>query len=150
MRRSVFVNQPGSLENEFTEDEACRNSGQYGLRLTFDFSGNGNGGWGVSWDKAPDRHFDVSQFTELTFSVKGDAPNGFQVGVKDTSENEVKVEVTNYVVVSQSQWRPIVIPLSGFANGEPNVDLANVRNVNFGFNQNHDSGNVCIDEIAFR
>jgi hypothetical protein len=52
----------------------------------------------------------------------------------------------------------VVIPLSKFVTVDPqgdpentpNVDIANVQNVNFGFNQSHGSGEICIDDIAFR
>lgn len=148
----------GSISTEYTEDEDCRNSGPYGLRITFDFRNGGYGGWLVHWESSPNRRFDASQFAEITFFVKGTAPQSFQVGIKDISETEVKVEAGPLVVLSQSQFRQVVIPLSKFVTVDPqgdpentpNVDIANVRNVNFGFNQSHGSGEICIDDIAFR
>jgi hypothetical protein len=76
------------------------------------------------------------------------------VGIKDISENnvekEVKVEASDHVVVDEDQWRPVVIPLSKFADAQGPVNMASVRNINFGFNQAHGSGNICIDDIAFK
>src|SRR5207249_3288184 len=53
----VFVNPPGSLDVQFAQDDACRRSGQYGLRLSYGFTGSGNGGWGVQWNNAPSGRF---------------------------------------------------------------------------------------------
>lgn len=141
---------PGSLSDEFTDDPACRRSGLYGLRIIFDFSKGGFGGWISTWEPSPEKRYDASAFKALTFFVRGAAPQGFQIGIKDTGEREVKVEAKQFVVVSDSEWRQVSIPLSKFASGGTSVDLANVLNVNFGFNPDHGSGNICIDDIAFK
>lgn len=146
----AFLNPPGTLGHEFTEAEDCRHTAPFGLRLTFSFEGVGNGGWLVKWARTQESHFDASRYTEIAFSVKGDAPNGFQVGVKDTQEHEVKVELAQLMVLSESEWREIAIPLDRFATPEFKVDMANVRNINFGFNRDHGGGSICIDDIAFR
>ncbi len=139
----VFVNPPGLLTDRFVQN--CVHSGPYGLRLNYEFSGVGNGGWGVSWENAPTSHFDASVFTALVFWVKGASGNEiFQVGLKDTSEKEVKVEAKP-LVVNISDWTQITISMSKFKGVK--TDL--VRNVNFGFNLSHGSGSICIDDIAF-
>ena len=113
----------------------------------FAFIENGNGGWGVEWSQARSRSIDIRPYGSLSFWVKGTAPNGFQIGLKDTGEHEVKVEAKIYVQVSPNAWHEVRVPLSAFANG--GVDLAALRNLNFGFNRDHGAGTICIDDIAF-
>lgn len=144
-----FSDTPDSLTTEIIEDADCRHAGQYGLRLTYDYTGGGNGGWGVHWAKAPEGHFDASQFTALTFWVKGTARSGFRIGLKDTSPKEFGVASPNYVVVSTSTWRPVSIPLNKFVDGKESVNIASLENINFGFNRDNGSGSICIDDIAF-
>lgn len=145
----VFINPPGSLDAQLTGDEACRRSGRHGLRLTYGFTGPGNGGWGVAWDGAPGGGFDAGAFDTLVFWVRGAAPNGFQVGLKDVTEREVKLEVREHATVSGDEWRKVALPLGMFADAAGAIDLGRVRNFNFGFNAGHGSGSVCIADIAF-
>ncbi len=140
----VFINPPGSLTDQLVED--CRYSGRYGLRLTYAFSEAGNGGWGVHWHKAPLRHFNASRFSAIEFWVRGAAGDEtFQIGLKDTDETEVKVESKPLVVLSPSEWVKVRVDLGKFAG----VNTASIRNVNFGFNRDHGTGSICIDDIAF-
>jgi hypothetical protein len=141
---------PGLLTNQFVADENCRLSGQSGLRLAYSFTGAGNGGWGVHWANTPTKHFNAAGFTALTFSVRGTAPNGFQIGLKDTTGFEVKVESNAFGLASDTEWRTITIPLTRFARQGQQVNIAAVENVNFGFHSGHGAGNICIDEIAFQ
>ena len=145
----VFVNPPGALDVQFSQDEACRRSSQRGLRLTYGFTGAGNGGWGVSWNNAPGGVFDAARFNTLSFWVRGSAPNGFQIGLKDSSEHEVKVEARDLVTASQDEWRKVSFALGRFADVGGPVDPARVRNMNIGFNPSHGAGSVCIADIAF-
>jgi hypothetical protein len=144
-----FVNQPGTLDIQLTGADACRRSGQYGLRLTYGFTEDGNGGWGVAWNNAPGGSFDASPFDVLSFWVRGTAPNGFQIGLRDTNEREVKIESRDVVTVSPDEWRKANIPLSKFADANGVVDPARVSNMNIGFNASHGSGSICIADIAF-
>lgn len=148
----IFTNPPddASFVVDFVEETACSNSGPFGLKLEYNFQGKGNGGWGVHWEFAAEQRFDASQFAEITFFVKGVAPEGFNLGIKDVNEQEFRVNINSYVEINESQWRRVKIPLGLFTNGNPPVDLANVRNINFGFNAEHGEGSVCIDDIAFR
>ena len=141
---------PGSLTSQFVEDGDCHLSGLYGLRLVYSFTDNGNGGWGVHWANTPTRHFTATQFTAFTFSVRGTAPNGFQIGLKDTTGFEVKLESNPFVLASDSVWKTVTIPLNKFARQGKQVNIASVENINFGFHKGHDSGNICIDDIAFQ
>ncbi|MBK9942851.1 MAG: hypothetical protein IPP13_14665 [Kouleothrix sp.] len=145
----VFVNPPGRLDVQFAQTDDCRHTGQYGLRLDYDFTGNGNGGWVVQWARAPGDRLDAAQYNTLSFWVRGTAPNGFQAGLKDTGEHEVKAETRDYVAVSPSEWRKVSVPLSAFADARGPVDLAAIRNVNFGFNAGHGAGSVCVDDLRF-
>ena len=146
----TFVNPPGGLTAQFVEDQGCNHSGQAGLQIIFAFTEAGNGGWGVHWNNAPGGHFDASRFATLTFWVKGTAPNGFHIGLKDTTEHEVKVEAKDYVMVGPGVWKQVSVSLSKFADAHGPVNTASVRNVNLGFNRDHGAGSICIDEIALK
>jgi hypothetical protein len=143
----VFINQGGVLSNEFVPAQNCVHSGSSGLRFTYKMKDLGNGGWGVIWDSPAATHFDASGFTAFTFWVRG-ASGGetFQIGLKDTSDKEAKVESKSLVLVTSS-WLMATVPLSEFTG--KGVNTASVRNVNFGFNKDHGSGTFCIDDIAF-
>jgi hypothetical protein len=142
----VFKNEGGELDTRYVESAECRHSGTFGLRLTYTMSGEGSGGWGISWINAPGGYLDASGFSELVFWVKGTSGGEtFQVGLKDTSGREVKVESGSLVIVSSSDWRPVRVPLSEFTG----VNTASVENMNLGFNRNHGSGTICIDDIVF-
>lgn len=147
-----FTNPPDDLSfvADFDDETSCSNSGPFGLKLEYNFQGKDNGGWGVHWEFAAEQRFDASQFTAITFFVKGTAPEGFNLGIKDTNEQEFRVNTDAFVKVNEGKWQRASIPLVLFANGDPPVDLANVRNINFGFNVNHGEGSICIDDIAFR
>jgi hypothetical protein len=149
-RPFVFLNPPGTLNQGFVQEPDCRRAGSYGLRLAFDFTPGGNGGWGFHWIDTPSGHFDASLFTHLSLWVKGSAPNGFQIGVKDTSEREGKVEALNFVAVSATEWREVRVPLSDFAAAGTPINRAAIRNLNVGFNASHSAGQICIDDIAFQ
>ena len=143
----LFINndKPDSLVRQFTDAADCRHSGPYGLKLTYGFTGQGNGGWGVHWDNAPRGYLDVSRFTHLVFWVKGKSGReSFQVGLRDTSGTEVKVESAT-LVVNISDWSIVAVPLSSFRG----VRTSSVKNVNFGFNDKHGAGSLCIDDIYF-
>jgi hypothetical protein len=146
----MFVNQPGTLDTQFASAEDCRRTGQQGLRLAYNFTGSGNGGWVFHWANAPGGRFDAAQLTTLTFWVRGSAPNGFQIGLRDTSEHEAKVESRNFVAVSADEWRKVSVPLGQFADASGTIDPAAIKNFNFGFNASHGAGSICIDDIAFQ
>jgi Complex I intermediate-associated protein 30 (CIA30) len=141
---------PGSLTTQFVEDGDCHLSGRYGLRLVYSFTDAGNGGWGVHWANSPARHFDASGFTTLTFSVRGTAPNRFQIGLKDTTGFEVNVESNEFGFASDTEWRTLTIPLTQFAQQGSGVNIASIENVHFSFHSGHGAGNICIDEIVFQ
>jgi hypothetical protein len=141
----VFMNEGGELDTRVVESEACRHSGRLGMRLEYAMSGEGNGGWGIHWVK-PAEYFDASRFSEFVFWVKGTSGGEtFQIGLKDASGKEVKVESETLLIVSSSEWRQVRVPLSKFTD----VNTASVENVNLGFNRDHGSGTICIDDIAF-
>ena len=146
-------NEPNLFKKQFIESGDCRHSGPFGLQLTYNFTAGGGGGWGVHWSVPPLNHFDAPQagFTTLTFWVKGMlGGETFQIGLKDTGQIEVKVDSTRYVQVSASEWRPVEIPLSHFADSNGSVNIASIENMNFSFEQENGSGIICIDDIAFR
>ncbi|HEY4690720.1 MAG TPA: hypothetical protein VIK33_15500 [Anaerolineae bacterium] len=145
-QKFVFKNESGELIDRYEESEECRHSGNLGLKLTYQMAGNGNGGWGVQWDKAARGSFDASMFSSLVVWVKGDSGGEtFQIGLADTSGKEVKLESIDLVTVSAAEWRMVAVPLSKFEG----VNTASIKNVNLGFNSNHGSGAICVDDIAF-
>lgn len=134
---------------QYVESEECRHSGRYGLRLTYTMRDDRDGGWGVHWANAPLRSFDASEFSALTFWVKGMAGGEtFQIGLKDTGLKEIKVDSKRFVVVSATEWGMVSVPLSEFR--DKGVNIASLNNMNFGFNSAHGSGQICIDDIAFQ
>ncbi len=142
--RFVYINNDGSLSDKFVLTEKCVRSGAYGLQLMYSMKGDGNGGWGVHWNNSPEKHFNASGFSAFTFWVKGTGSETFQIGVKDTSGNEVKVESDNLLIVS-SDWLQVILPLSNLQG----VNVSSIENVNIGFNKNHGTGSICIDDILF-
>lgn len=140
----VFINNGGSLSDKFVPTQSCLHSGSYGLQLMYNMKGTGNGGWGVQWSNSPAKHFNASSFSAFTFWVKGTGGETFQIGVKDTSGNEVKVESDTLLIVS-SDWLQVILPLSNLKG----VNTTSIENVNFGFNKNHGTGSICIDDISF-
>ncbi len=89
--------------------------------------------------------FNASEFNHLRFWVKGlKGVEGFQVGLKDTRDNETKID-SDSLVLDISKWWEVKIPLSKFTN----VKLDSLENISFGFNSNHSPGDICIDDIAF-
>jgi hypothetical protein len=141
----VFINSGAVLTSKFIPNPACIHSDVYGMQLTYEMTGAANGGWGIHWDKAPSKYFDASGFNAFTFWIKG-ASGGetFQVGIKDTSGREVKVESVKLAIIS-SDWTKVAAPFSSFEG----VNFASLQNINFGFNKNHGSGSICLDDFAF-
>lgn len=142
-----FLNPPGSLAHSYSAE--CRRNNTAGLHVAYSFTAGGNGGWGVHWDHAPYRHFDATPFGALGMWVKGSAPNGFHIGLKDTTGHEVKAEARDYLAVSASEWRKLSVPLGAFADANGPVEPAFVQNINVGFNASHGLGDICIADVAF-
>lgn len=141
----VYINKGGSLSDRFVPIQSCFHSAPYGLQLSYDMKGDGNGGWGIQWSNAPAKYFDASSFRNFTFWVKGTYGGEiFQVSLKDTSGNEVKVESDTLLIVS-TDWIHVEVPLGKFKG----VNTTSIENVNFGFNKNHGTGSICIDDISF-
>lgn len=126
----------------------CVHSGTVGLKLDYSMKEKSYGGWGVLWNAAPAIPFDASGFTHFTFWVRGlKGGETFQIGLRDTNEIEAKIESTDYVLVT-TDWTNVAIKLDEAK--AKNVNVAKLLNVNLGFNANHGTGAICIDDIAFR
>jgi len=134
------------LKKQFVDDAECRHSGEYGLKLSYGFTGGGYGGWGVGWRRAASGPFNASEFTRLRFWVKGlkGGNEKFQIGLKDMREKETILQ-SNELVVNISKWTEVNIPLSRFTD----VNLGSLENISFSFDSNHGRGDLCIDDIAF-
>ncbi len=140
-----FANEGGVLTFEFVIDPNCTHSGPYGLRIAYSMLASGNGGWGVHWDNSQDGYFNSFPFTNLSFWVKGATGNeSFQIAMKDTDKNEYWITSTS-VFVTTPDWTQVSIPLSKFEK----VNMSSLANMSFGFNKDHKSGSICIDDISF-
>lgn len=143
-----FTGNNGTIAYAYSSDPGChRPAAAIGLRLTWDMTGNLNayGGWGVQWASASP--FDASRYHMLVVSVEG-AKGGetFQVGLKDTSGKEVKIESKDRLLLAAHTWGQLSIPLTDFHG----VNTSQIGNVNLGFNANHKSGQICVDAISFQ
>jgi hypothetical protein len=133
------------LSNKFLTTPDCIHSGLYGLQLTYTMNRSGTAGWGVQWVNAPAGYFDALGFSALTFWVRGSSGSEtFQVGLKDTGGNEVKLE-SDHVLGVSSDWKPATIPLSAFKG----VDPAHIEDISFDFTRVDGTGSLCIDDISF-
>jgi len=143
--------KPDLVKRQFVEIGACLLSPPNGVQLTYNFTGGGGGGWGIHWANPPLKHLNLTGFTELTFWVKGTSGNEtFQIGLKDTAFKEIIVNSERYVLVSSSDWKPVIVPLSHFADATGPVNFASIDNMSIGFSSAHGSGSICIDDIAFK
>jgi hypothetical protein len=141
----VFVS-PSEAELEYRFSEACAHSGPYGLELTYLVTGDGFAGWGVHWEETPDGLFNASENTNLTMWVRGNEGDEiFQVGIKDQTDTEQKVESRQITVVGD-EWTKVTIPLARYFD---QVKTNEIVNVNFGFNRDHREGTICIDDVTF-
>lgn len=141
----VYINNGGLLSDRFVPTESCFHSAPYGLQLSYDMKGDGNGGWGVQWNKALAKYIDASGFSTFAFWVKGTYGGEiFQVSLKDAGGNEVKIESDTLLIVT-TDWILVKVPLNKFKG----VNTTSIENINFGFNKNHGTGSICIDDISF-
>ncbi|MEK7786488.1 MAG: carbohydrate binding domain-containing protein, partial [Chloroflexota bacterium] len=149
--------KPDLIKRQFVEIGECLLSPPNGVQLTYNFT-EGGGGWGIHWAAPPQKHLNLIGFTELTFWVKGTSGSEtFQIGLKDTGqievqndEKEILVNSERYVLVSSSEWRQVIVPLSHFADATGPVNFASIDNMSIGFSSAHGSGSICIDDIAFK
>lgn len=148
-RAFFFINNGGLLQDSYSVQATChRLSRSVGLQLKWNMSAAGepSGGWGVQWDDSATGSFNASQFTSLTLSIRGtQGGETFQVGLRDRSGREEKVESKDRMVTTGQDWSQLEIRLADFSG----VDSADVTNVNIGFNGDHGAGRICVDEIAF-
>jgi hypothetical protein len=144
----LFMGRGGELIDQFAIE--CAHTGKIGLKLTYKMQGDGYGGWLVSWGNATPRYFDASSFLSFVIWVKGGiGGETFQIGIKDITGKEVKIETKTLVIVSTTQWKKITISLSKFADEGGQVNMARINNINIGLNKNHGAGSICLDDIAF-
>jgi Complex I intermediate-associated protein 30 (CIA30) len=142
-----YENGGGLVNAELPDDPSChRPSRPVGLRLEWRMSGEQSGGWGVAWDQTEAGSFDASGYKRLALTVRGAAGGEtFQIALKDTANEERRVESLALGDVTANGWQELSLPLTDFAP----VDLSSLENVSIGFSQAHGSGEICIDEIGF-
>ena len=139
-----FTNAKSGFTTSLTQQ--CALSYQLGLEITYGFNPNEFGSWGISWTKSQAGHLDLANMSVLTFWVQSNADStNFQIGIKDTSPHEDKVDLDQFAILNAGEWTQISIPLTNFSN----VNLASIENVNFGFNDADGKATVCVDDLAF-
>jgi len=149
----VWLTEPGDLSYQYINDPSCAHSGTQGLRIVYDFTKSAeagqpfpNGGWGVNWLHSPNKTFDASHFSDLTFWVRGALGNEtFLIGMKDIKQTEYKVPSKDILTVER-EWKPFSLPLSQFK--VQGVNLEALDNIHFAFESPRDKGSICIDDIA--
>lgn len=106
-----------------------------------------NVGWGVHWANAPTRHFDASEFTHISFWVRGTSGDElFEIGLKDTNKKEFTIKSKDWLSSDALKKGSVVsIPLIDFND----VNTKSLDNVSFSFKALHGSRTICIDNMAF-
>ncbi len=135
------------LTAEFVEDPVCIHSGEFGLKLVNTTGGTGEfAGWGSGWGTTG---FDASGYANLSFWVTGmEGGEKFEFGLKDTLQNEIKIQSTIMIPhLDQGTWKQVVIDLPAFTG----VNMTTLENFSIAFNDanDHESGTICVDDIAF-
>jgi hypothetical protein len=93
----------------------------------------------------PGGFFDGSEFSAISFWVKGSPRSEtFQIGVKDAT-HEVKLESKDFITVSSNEWKQATVKISSFAG----ITSERIANVNIGFHAGHGTGTLCIDDLGF-
>jgi len=94
--------------------------------------------WGIEWKSSPEKYYDVSAFSHLSFWSKAyDKGTPVSILLMDTNGNISKHEIT-----IETDWRFFNIPLAEFRQ----VDLARLDTFAIRFVVN---GGICVDEISF-
>ncbi len=140
-----FTGEGGQLDARLTPE--CAFWGDYGLSMTYDMPQNGFGGWGVQWLFTDAGSYDASAQSFITFWMRADSDTDAQLGIKDFTGFEEKVNLSDWIQLEADNWSFFRVPLSRFANA--GIDLAHLENISFGFNQDHGRGAVCVDNISF-
>lgn len=135
----------GILRSDFTSD--CALAGNYGLQLEFDMNGENYGGWGLHWWFSSNGYFDATRYTDLTFWLKLNDAKNFQLSLKDIAGNQQQIEIEDYIVVESGGWILFRISLEQF--DQTGINLSQIRDISFGFNQTHGKGVLCVDSIQF-
>lgn len=110
------------------------------LKLNYDIVKGGWAGWVCFLNR-----LNAEGYEFLTFKVKGEqGSEKFEVGLKDTSGKEVKLQIEKFASIS-TQWQQVKLPLSEFQG----VNFSSLENFSIGFNEFHGRGTIYIDDIQF-
>ncbi len=129
----------------FLASDLCAHSGVYGLLLVYTTPHKTYAGWGLSWESA-EYALNLSEYDTITLYAKSLEGTGrFQVGIKDTNANEFKAEIQ----LVTRDWEVVQIPLRKAI--QAGVNLQQIENINFGFNDSHGKGGMlCIDDLTWK
>jgi hypothetical protein len=90
----------------------------------------------------------INNKTAISFLVKGtNGTEKFQLGLKDSSGKEVKVDISNYGKIT-TDWQKFVIPMDDFFG----IDFTEMDNISFTFltdDNRPNEGTIYLDEIEF-
>ncbi|MFH1367989.1 MAG: discoidin domain-containing protein [Elusimicrobiota bacterium] len=140
----IWYSSNAIVSSEFTNaQDAYSNTGK-SLQLDYEIPGqNDNGGFWTGIYTVPD----MSTYTHVSLVVKGSqGGEEFKVGLKDTSYNEVKLPVKDYLTEDvTTYWQKVTIPMSAF-NG---VNCSSLDNFSISFDGISGTGSVYIDELRF-
>lgn len=121
--------------------------GQYSLSLSYDFPGwVWCGYWVYLSSGNASGSFNASNFSYLEFFTKSEQPGRkYKVEFVDSSGDKDEINITDYLTEVTTYWQELKIPTTDFLN----VNLDNLKQVNFVFDQEPLSGTVYIDKLRF-
>jgi hypothetical protein len=110
------------------------------LKLRYEVIPKGYAGWGMKLNG-----MDVSGYKFLQFNIAGEkGGEKLEIGLKDMAGVEKKIQSSSYFDIS-NQWQLVKISLTAFEG----MNLRNLDNLTFSFNETHGSGMIYVDDIAF-
>ncbi len=116
------------------------------LRISYDVTkaGSYSGYWAATY-------IDLSDYKALTFWIKGAAGGeNLRVGLKDSSYNESKVLIEDYLSSGvTASWQKVVIPLSAFRQVSNRTAMDSISFSFYNNLGNPTSGAVYVDEVRF-
>lgn len=128
-------------------------AGKTGKGMTVDFSNSSSGYWGV----VRDINADWSSWLKLSFDIKADKVNNFNVVLTEKAADQTSDgENWSYTVRPSTAWTTVVIPFADFGkridyqppgeDGNQYFNLEKIKNIQF-LQSNTGSGTFTVDNI---
>lgn len=132
---------------------ATQTEGRNGKGMQVDFTGSSSGYWGV----VRDLNADWSSWLKLSFDVKAENVNSFNVVLTEKAADQVSDgENWKYTIRPSASWTTMVIPFADFTkridyqppgeDGNAVLNLNNIKNIQF-LQNNSSSGTFTVDNI---